>query len=123
MVFDEPPGATSLAVRHPHVRIPVGCTGGDLFFWNGVLRWPSHFYRPLSRMVMCDDLTLQSRPNVQRPRRGRSELDYVLIDVVALRAFEGSKIKPRFVRLDANQDHRCSTLGTRLWFRLGQHVD
>lgn len=59
-------------------------------------------------------LTFRLRPNVQRPRRGRPILDDVLIDVVALRAFEGSQIEAGFGGLDARQDHRRPTFGAGL---------
>jgi hypothetical protein len=45
-----------------------------------------HERAPESRALM----TISSSPNPQRPRRGCSVLDYVLIGVVAPRAFEGS---------------------------------
>ena len=60
-------------------------------------------------------LTYRSRSDVQRPRRGCCVLNYVLIGVVTLRAFERSEIEARFSRLGARQNHRGTALGTRQW--------
>jgi hypothetical protein len=53
-------------------------------------------------------------PNPQTPRSGYSVFNYILIGVVALRAFEGLQIGPGFSPFYAGQDHRSAALSTRL---------
>jgi hypothetical protein len=59
---------------------------------------------------------------VQLPRRACSVFDGVLIDVVALRAFEGSQIKSGLRRLDASEHHGSPALRAGLWPGLDCYV-
>jgi hypothetical protein len=55
---------------------------------------------------------------MERPGGGCFELDDVLVDVVALRTFEGSQVEPGFGGLNAGQHHSGPTFGAWLRRRL-----
>jgi hypothetical protein len=55
---------------------------------------------------------------MEDPRGGCSELDDVLVDVVALRTFEGSQVESGFGGLNAGQHHGSPTFGAGLRRRL-----
>lgn len=112
-----PPSAIegSVACRRRHAACPLSSARRfDPHLWASPKPPPARRSRVRPNRDYSG-LTWRLRPNVQRPGRGRSVLDDVLIRVVALRAFEGSQIEPGFGRLDACQDHRSPALGTGLW--------
>jgi hypothetical protein len=78
----------------------------------------SYIRRPKFRMPI--QLTCKNSCRVtvarfrdQQPRFGGCVFDRILIDVIALRAFEAAQVKARSMRLDPGQRDRCTTFGTR----------